>query len=914
MSLGSHYVEPNQSRRYYRPNKRTDSPPTTDSQVTIVHDLRPEPEFREPQQQSSGHPTTSSQMTGIHFAPSPPEAPTFASVPSEEEVYGPERYSGYRYHVPSYASSTPRPSPAVHFNQTPFPIGTQADPLVHRDFKDELTRAAGAVTPGVSDVPYIRYALEAMSQRRAEDTDSEDVYMSRHQIIPQFSVNVSRSPPARESLTAAVDRDEPVIPEHWPVPPSTPPTASSSAGSTTPSPPIISMPAREERRAIVDRGEQPEEPNPYLRRLDDITRYYNHAIALHERGPPTAEPNHNPPRNVDVWQAHPDNFTPEDLEAMGFKTPPPPPLTHKPWILRMPSLLLFATACILMITALVFSAVYSIGQHGFTPYAGSIYGGQYFVFRVLPQLVGVFMLVYAQCIAAAVSRVFPFSAMASDDRRERRDAVFLPLYPKTFLWPQLFGPWNVWVPTLVIWLTNFSVPLLSCLYTVDLVEDVWTWSTVQGVAWTLVAVYVSLLASTAVLLAYWQRRRTGMIESWDVRSTADIIFLVAQSNSLPQYRGLETAATRKKMKDTLDGTAERLGYWTTPEAPENSIFWGFGVPTTEEDLEAEKWDRRDWAAQRSKSRPVTLEDVENQKEPWSVRYRYLPWCFRDSQIIFFVVAGTVLLVAMVTVSFLHSTDIRNGFLPGLSAAPVRGTFSPADFLYAFIPSLIGLLLFLAFQSLDLTLRVLAPWGELAREEGSPAETSLLLDYAACLPWQSTYKAVKYRHWRVAFITFLSPLFALLPVLGGGLFMALTAPSGVVLMYSNVSIFGLILALLFLYLAALASLVPQRKSFRLPHAVTCLAEIMSFCCNEQLRTDEAFNQARSVKRAWFKEALDCGKDRDRQGRWTFGAGKNNEERLGIKRHSKFTVSPSKLKQYEKPISAPVLRHSGSPYGH
>jgi len=897
-------------------------------------------------------------MTVIPYAPSPPEAPTFPSVPSDEEIYGPERYSGYyRHYVPPsyYASSTPGPSlpSVVQFPppaQLPFAMGSMqpTDPLVHRDFKDDLARAAGVVTPGVSDVPNIRYALEALTGRRNDDTDSsEDVYLSRHQIIPQFSVNVTQPPPVRQSQVAdVVHQQEEVlpIPDNWPVPP-----------SSTPGTPLVSdtiIPTRiEQQRASFPPQEQQtqqqpqqpqqqpqqriEESNPYQRRLDQIAQYFNHAVALHERGPaPPIEPpnhnhNHNPPRTVDVWRAQPDTaITRQGLEAQGLKNANvPPPLTHKPWILRPASLLLLAGLSVLMIAALVFSAVYSIGRNGFTAYGGSITSGQYFVFRVLPQLVGAAVLIYAQCVIAAMFRVYPFSAMASEDRRERRGAVFLPLYTtKTFLFPQLFGPWNVWVPTLVVWLANFSIPLLSSLYTVVLVDGrVWTWSTVQGVAWTLVALYVALLLATVVLFAFWRTRRTGMVETWDVKSIADVIFLVAQSNSLPRYRGLETAATRKKMRDVLEGggsTPERLGYWTTPEVPENGVFWGIGVPTTEEDLENEKWDRRERDRASHPATPAGEEDLEKgqREEPWAVRHRYLPWCFRDSPIILSVVAGTSLLIALIAVSFVHSTDLRQGFLPHLSAAPLPGAFSPADFLYAFVPSLIGMVLYLCFQSLDTTLRVLAPWGELAREEGSRAETSLLLDYTACyLPWEATFKAVRHKHWRVAFITFLSPLFILLPVFGGGLFMALTPPTRIVRMYPNIPIFALIVAFLILYVVGLMSLVPRRNKYRLPHAVTCLAEIVSFCCNEQLRTDEAFDQARSVKRSWFKGALDCGKDWHRQGRWTFGAGRSGDERLGIKRFSRYTVNPAKLHQYDryvrgKPISAPVLRDSGSMFGH
>lgn len=674
--------------------------------------------------------------------------------------------------------------------------------------------------------------------------------------------------------------------------------------------------------------EQRPAKQPYHARTDELGESFNRTKARAGKGFP-GPLNHSPPRTVDIWRAQPDTFTQQDLEAVGYELPPPPPLTHKPWILRPLSLLSLAAVCTLVLAALIFSAVYSVGRDGFTAYGGSIYGGQYFLFRVLPQLIGAAILIYAQCIIAAVFRVFPLSAMASEDRRERRNAVFLPLYQTSFLWPQLFGPWHVWVPTLVAWLISFTLPLLSSLYTVVLVDGVWIWSTVQGVAWTLVALYVSLLASTVILLAYWRRRRTGMVNTWEIRSLADIIFLTSQSNSAPQYRGFETAVTRTEMEKALDGTAERLGYWTTPEAPGNSVFWSFGVPTMDDDLAQEKWDRTNWAAARrdgshshSHSRPMMMttasSDAEDQHEPWSVRGHYLPWCFRDSPIIFFAVAGTTLLVALLVVSFLPATDLRKGFLPRLSAAPLSGAFSPADFLYSFLPSLIGLLLFLGFQSLEVTLRVLTPWGELSRQEGSRAETSLLLDYAACLPWQSTYKAVRLGHWRVAFVTFLAPLFVLLPVLGGGLFMALTPPDRVVRVFPNVPIFGVILALLFLYLGALVALVPSRKQFRLPHGVTCLAEIMSFCCNEQLRTDEAFGPTRRGWRRDLESALDCGKDRDLQSRWTFGAGRNDEDRMGIKRYSRFVVNPTKQRHYDryvrsKPISAP-LPSSNGPFRH
>ncbi|KAI1349968.1 hypothetical protein F5Y01DRAFT_287582 [Xylaria sp. FL0043] len=924
MSLGLDHVEPNQPDTSYTSNTSatTNEPQPTASQVTVLHLPPSDPDLRRQQheQQQQQFPAVALQMNSIPYAPSPPEAPTFPAVPSEEEIDGVDRYAGYRVGYPEYAYSTPGPAPSVRFDPTSFVVGgMQTDPLMQRDFKDDLARAASVVTPGVSDVPYIRYALEAItgqgsdssripSESSAARPPSNAAYLPevpRAQAVPQFSVNVSQPPLGHHSMVAVPGHDVPM-------------SGGGQAPLSTPSTPSIEKQPRINRQ--LERQSVPQPMIfPVRTRIDEITENFYRAKTLVEQSGEPAPKDHSPPRTVDVWQAQPDSFSEHDLEAIGYRHSAPHPLRHKPWVLRPLSLLLLATLCVLIITAIIFSAVYSIGHNGFTNYAGTIYGGQYFLFRVLPQLVGAVLVIYAQCVIAAVFRVFPLSAMASDDRRARRNAVFLPLYPKSFLWPQLFGPWQVWVPTVIVWLTNFTLPLLSSLYTVVLVDGVWRWSTVQGVAWTLVALYVSLLLSTVVLFTYWRHRRTGMMKRWDVRSIADIIYLLSPSNSLPQYRGLEMAATRRKMKKVLDGTSERLGYWTTPEVPENSIFWGIGVPTTKEDIELEKSDKKNWAAQKDDSGAATPSGVEDQKQPWAVRFRYLPWCFRDSSILFIVLLEIALLIAIIVVSFVPSTDLRNGFLPYLSAAPGAGAFSPADFLYSFVPSLIGLVLFLAFQSFELTLRILAPWGELAREEGSRAETSLLLDYAVCLPWQSTYKALRLKHWRVAFVTFLSPLFVLIPVFGGGLFIALTPPSGAVHVYPNVAIFALTLTLLILHVTALASLIPNRKQFRLPHAVTCLAEIISFCCNEQLRTDEAFDQDRLSRRTQLKGALDCGKDWHRQGRWTFGVGKNNEERLGIKRYSRFTVNTTKLRQYDryvrgKPISGPLLHNSRELFGH
>ena len=228
----------------------------------------------------------------------------------------------------------------------------------------------------------------------------------------------------------------------------------------------------------------------------------------------------------------------------------------------------------------------------------------------------------------------------------------------------------------------------------------------------------------------------------------------------------------------------------------------------------------------------------------------------------------------------------------LPAPAFRGTqagrFSPADFLYSLVPSLLGLLMFLSFQSLDISLRVLQPWAELQAQEGrydggARPGPSLLADYAACLPVQSSWHALRNGHYRAALVSLLATVFVFLPVLSGGLFMALTQPDGTVKMFVNKPLYSVVLALLVLYLFALISLLPGRDHLRLPHGVTCLAEIVGFCAGAA--PDDAFRYVRD--RANLERQLGADREPDAQPRWLFGVGAGRDERLGLRRARRYT---------------------------
>lgn len=765
------------------------------------------------------------------------------------------------------------------------------DPSMGRDFKDDLARAAGVVTPGVDDSPYIQYALHLMTKRHGERDDDDDddsvplhnsgiSYPGVHQIVPNATPGLFQ--PARAYMP-----QETTEPRR-------------SGGARPTSTHYAAIPHESQSPPQSPRGPrhfQYQQPQQEFKTVP--LEQHNERPMSMEIQEPLLRRDTPLPREIRRWQAVADMMD-SRTGVRGAK------LTYKPRILRTPSLAILAILNILMIAALIFCAIWSYSHGGLLSYSEDLYKGDYFVFRILPQLLGAVVLIYTQCVTSVAFRINPFAQLASDDARARERAVFQSMYLKSFLLPKSVRERQMAIIVSNAWLLNLTIPLLSALFTVVLKDGRWTWATGQAVAWTLVALYVVSTASVLFTLFTWRNKKTGLRQGWDLRSLADFILLASQSNSANKYRSTEVMATRDRIKDWFSGKdVERLGFWDAPES--NGPWYGLGVEETivEEKVSAKLWTRGqgDSMSVASGASHMPIAEV--------VRSRYLPWCMRNVQIILAALAALVLAVALIAVSCANATNIRNGFLPGVAAGPNSQAFSAANFLWTFVPSLLGMVLFLVFQCYDVEMRVLAPWAELSREDGSRAETSLLLDYAAAtMPWEATFKAVRNRHWRVAFASFVAPVFVLIPVLAGGMFMALTINStGEIRMFPQMIAFGIMLGLVALYAIALLTLVPNRAQYRLPHAVTSLVEILSFCSNDEIRNDTAFtdfpmNVGDDASAAGYGRPedlaarLDARQESHRQGRWTFSYGRNNDERLGVKRFSRFTVNPRRLRQYDR----------------
>ncbi|EKG11659.1 hypothetical protein MPH_11152 [Macrophomina phaseolina MS6] len=551
-----------------------------------------------------------------------------------------------------------------------------------------------------------------------------------------------------------------------------------------------------------------------------------------------------PPEPLNVQQR--DIFVPYHPQTKSVQFPA---LRFLPSILRPLWLAIFTFLCILMITGMIVSAVWSDTYSGLLDY-GSLGDGRYFLFQYLPTIFGMIILMWLHQIAAAVQRISPFMALADDASKPRSEGVFLDLFPTQFLYPTLqhfrAGQPLIGIFFVISWIFLFSIPLLGSAYNVrfygDLRNGTWRWLAVQGVIWTVVVLYFVLIAG--ILLLYVQLRKpTGL--KWDPRSIADYAALLERSNVVGDYNDTEILEDAEDFRERLASRTDRLGYWNTSRRP-NDIFYGIGEPgggtrryTVVQGRIREKQDFAPDDADLEAGRPG---DIRMDIRAEAVRRRYLPWFLTDSYVVGWLVSASVLYLAFLIVSFVHNAVI-DGFRPLVPVAANPAGFSSSNFLYSFLPILLTMFLYLFFQTLDLAFRRLAPFEALSNPGGASAEVSILLDYSARLPISVTLTAVANHHWRVAFFSFMSFTNALtLPVLASGLFFTQYYPDdGELRVAAHPAAYYALCVFLAFYLVGLFMLIRGRSNMALPHESRNLAEMISWLYQSRMLTDRAFSR-------------------------------------------------------------------------
>ncbi|CAK7226756.1 hypothetical protein SBRCBS47491_006337 [Sporothrix bragantina] len=762
-------------------------------------------------------------------------------------------------------------------------------------FKDALAREASNVTPGINDAPYILYALDALTGdvTLSAGAGNDDGSGSKHSSFPYRHI-------PDEGLGYYRPRSMP--------------RSGANIGTASIKPPTPSSPVQygldrqfSTRRssAYEPRSRQPSSPqlpllaNPNAPRVSTTSSISTLVYSGTQ-----------PPRSSLPADHLKDSWAYLDLKSFSPQTQlvfPSP--DFKPFIMRPVSLIALISLCVLMTAALVFSAVYSGKHHGLTAYDGSLHGGQFFLFRVLPQLLSVLILLFALHLSSTIMRIHPFSRMQALENphpERRHGAIFDDLFPRSYLWPQVSSqmPWSIRLPLIAIWISNFTVPLQCALFSIVMDGSVRKWTTVQGVAWALVALYLCLTIAVVTILVYWHSHSTGLI--WDPRSIADFITLATNSNTMADYNGTELLATRDDLRVALQHRAvDKLGYWAWRDGRTNGIWHGIGTDLLDDAwLHAQGAEKlqpptpkktpRSWNEKlraRANATPMGIDPESLALSPHSdgVRNRYLPWCLRDGPLFCFTITAFILLIALFVVSFLPSTSIKKGFAPLSSGKGNAGAFVASEFLYSFVPALIGHIIFLLASSLDMTVKVLQPWAELSRNAGgAQPSASILADYAACFPLQTTWHAAKNGHWRLAAISLLAFGSAFLPALCGGVLVTLPASTstGEARVVPNMALYAFVLAFLVLCFIGLLSMLPGRRDFRLPHGVNCIAEIFSFCANDDLMQEPAFKDAR--KRHNLLDQLGVNSLPTARSRWIFATGTSGDDRrLGIRRVRRYT---------------------------
>ncbi|KAL8699705.1 MAG: hypothetical protein Q9201_005847 [Fulgogasparrea decipioides] len=567
-----------------------------------------------------------------------------------------------------------------------------------------------------------------------------------------------------------------------------------------------------------------------------------------------------------------------------------PRLDYLPKCLRLPSLVALLIYCLLMVAGIIFSNVWSSRYHGLWQYDG-VGSSRYFVFQYLPQFLAIIIVLWLFIIQNALYRILPFVMMHSERRTFTshilHTAALFPSYLIPNVWCFRHEEMSFGFCLNIFWLCLFTVPLQGCLYqtryfTVE-GESIWRWTSVQPVGWTLLVLY--LLLALALVLLIWKLQCSPTGLRWDPRSLADIVVLFQRSNVLSEFYGSEA---RRDDHGTALLKKYTLRYWIAGKRS-SEIF--HGIEEAQAALHGFRLHQRSnekhsYQLDLESQRPLkasTLDSLQKDVHSPLVRYRWLPWFLKDTFVVAWIVIAIVLMLAFIIVSFVNSAVVR-GFMPMLPSPTTSQGFSPSDFLYSFVPSIIGMLLFLLWQPIDLYFRALEPFAQLGGStRGSPADESLLLDYTACLPAEVTIKAALAGHYKVAWISFISLMSATLPILSGGIFTAqYFIPSREVRVAADMS--GYYALVVFVAIYALSFLVVwPGKNRRLPHDIRSLGQILSFMYESRLLNDATFWQPRSkvdlVTRLLGTLTGDRGSSK-----YAFGVyrGRDGKEHLGIDR--------------------------------
>lgn len=595
--------------------------------------------------------------------------------------------------------------------------------LAQSSVAQDINREGNAPTPGVDDTPYIHFALDQLTR------DEE--------------VRGSRTWPLQDAPQYRQD-NSPTIP--WPV---------------------ALQPQHRYETVPQDEQYDPRQDSLSMTQASPQRNPHRLSGALH----PQSEKEILAQRSANVYVQ-----APESRHIF---------LDFVPGTLRALKLSIFIILLVLYIACLILAGIWSRINTGLLAY-GSFGDSRYVLFQYIPTLLGILLWFGLVQIQVAVFRIAPFIAMSdASNPRARKAGQTLPLQPRSFFLPS-FKHFSAGQPIIAIflfiaWAQIFTIPLLGSAFNVyQNTAGRWHWVAVQGVIWTVIALYILLAIATIGLLVNLHHTSTGL--RWDPRSLSDMIVLLERSNALD---------------DAPAENTPRLGYWHTMHRPTEMFHtWGieskparsYGVEAgriTEKrysnpdaDLEAGRHSKDAFIPKEPRHDNSSTTTINSHKSP-------IPWFLTPFWALLWPVVALVLLIAFLVVAYLPSTSLRGQFAPLVPSAVSNFGFSGTNFLYSFLPTLLAMICLLGWMDLDYATRLLAPYASLTNttrsvltsksgrteEVGDVAERTIMVSYSADMPVLVTIAALVNKHWRVAVTSIITLLALALPVLAGGIWWA-----------------------------------------------------------------------------------------------------------------------------------------------
>ncbi|KAI9856659.1 MAG: hypothetical protein M1813_008806 [Trichoglossum hirsutum] len=525
-------------------------------------------------------------------------------------------------------------------------------------------------------------------------------------------------------------------------------------------------------------------------------------------------------------------FKPIDNPGKGYHKLDFKPFIVLNWVMVF-VLAFYVSILALLIPLLFFDDVTFISQYG------------YFCVKILPPVLGTITTSLWRSTTYTYSRIMPYVLSASGSGDAVCQTILRCYFPipsirdavqtKNIL---LVSFWIVWI------LSCFVIPFKSILLSTANQISHWEAIVTRWAVISLIIIYSFMIIGQAVLTWSLWNIRTGL--RWDPVSIADHLTLFYHSDFLEDFKGLELTP-RRYLYDRLRDKGVRLGYWNR-----GSLGYWHGFGRSQSGI-AESTDRIDKTTEVALSLTDLDSTRHNRKQSSQMdrgtsdghdvggvplEQRSLA-CYRDvylnmkysAMIIWISLA--IILFGLILVTLVKRVK---------SGKQINLSYGAASFLFQFLPVFAVGLYTWFWEDVDLFHRATQPFIGL-RKPGFAAE-NLLLDYNCLPPIIVTYTAITNKHWKVAFVSSMSLLQRLLPIIVAGMVavIAVDSDSSSSTIYVSLPLSCIALLYLAVYCVAIWYVVRSDGFSRhLPRNYTSIADLVSWCyASSLLHSEPAFD--------------------------------------------------------------------------